>query len=912
MVKLKKRKNAAPTTEVGCRKARRKEERTAKKRKKSTSTSGISLDTKRSKLAEEPKKEKVPKKKTDMKKSKKDKKAKAKKNNDDPYAHLDESTAAALRNDDEEISALEAKLGGKKDKVRLHKEYAKLEGYGDDFGEFLDGLDDVIGRVATGDDDDMDEAEYQKKMMELEENDDFEASDEGSEIVPMKDDPINDEDDWDSDEEGFSGDERDEQDMSDDSSVDSIERTEISKSAARSNNKEPDADDTESRQEDDSQSESSEENSGSHSDSEASDSGDENEPDHDDKLTYQPKAGEDIYGNRVDEKDSENAKPARYVPPHLRKKMQEAETTETSSRLTDENDPARKANLREIQQSLNSLTNRLSDDTLTSIASSIAKLYRSHPISDVNQLYWKNIQLACVPKHSIMSGLIPVYVACVSGVHYQTSDDVHVGSYVLECVVVQFSDCLKKARTTEDELEFPGEMGGSKEAANLMLVLCYLYNFGVVHCTLIYDIVRDLIDNFTDIDIEVLLLILTHSGHSLRSDDPAALKDIVLLVQERALKAYMDEAKGSSSPPSSRVQYMISAINDLKNNKKRKQDAAVGERTANYRKVIGRIKSAAGSGARSADSCLRITLQDILNVDTKGRWWKVGASWVGNQMGGSTEGNSETNEDQEGATLSSHQKRRMQVEKEEDAILLLASEQRMNTDTRRSIFCIVMGSADCDDAFEKLVRAGMLKNKTERDTIRVLVDCCGQEKAYNPFYAHLACRLCDFQPRCKFTLQLAFWDLFKLFDTMSARKAANLAKLLAHLVGAGLCLNLQVLKVIDMAPDSMSETCTLFLTVFFTNILELFDDPMQATSLFKTAAARRKKNKRSDDPFGDEEEEVDVQENDGDGLRENISVFLLQFLKSSPKNAKKSKFRANFKAAVKACESDGLDALGLM
>ena len=31
---------------------------------------------------------------------------------------------------------------------RLHREYAKLEGFGDDFGDFLDDLDDLEHRVA--------------------------------------------------------------------------------------------------------------------------------------------------------------------------------------------------------------------------------------------------------------------------------------------------------------------------------------------------------------------------------------------------------------------------------------------------------------------------------------------------------------------------------------------------------------------------------------------------------------------------------------------------------------------------------------------------------------------------------------------------------------------------------------------
>lgn len=37
-------------------------------------------------------------------------------------------------------------------------------------------------------------------------------------------------------------------------------------------------------------------------------------------------------------------------------------------------------------------------------------------------------------------------------------------------------------------------------------------------------------------------------------------------------------------------------------------------------------------------------------------------------------------------------------------LLKLAAKQRMNTETRRSIFCVIMGSDDCVDASERLLR----------------------------------------------------------------------------------------------------------------------------------------------------------------------------------------------------------------
>lgn len=757
--------------------------------------------------------------------------ASLRKEEDDPYAHLDAETAAAMRRDDAEIAELEAKMGlnNKKERKRLHREYAKLEGYGDDFGEFLDSLDDMARRV-------VEPGHPHHHDEEVSENE----SSADEEEVPMK--------------------EPSEEVDEDDSLVNELEQRDLEGS---------DISDSASEQEEEAASRASA------SDKESDEGPRVDEPDHDVHDTYHPSRGEDIYGKEI---SSQGKGPAakKYVPPHMRKKQK------------DDGDENRAESLRQLQRALNNSLNRLSEDTLISVAQSLAKLYPSYPTPDVNQCLWKNVMNACVSRPIVMSGMIPTYVACLAGIHVQTSDNVQLGGFLLEQVITRLWQELATIRSNDDDaVDAAGDDTASKETCNLVLVLGYLYNFGVAHCSLMYDVIRNLIDNFTEVDVELLLLILSHCGHALRADDPSALKEIVLLVQKKAL-----EGQKSGTAQSSRVDYMISAMTDLKDNKKRRQDQAFGERTAKLRKLLGRIKStvAVNGTGRSSDACLRMTLQDILNAESKGRWWKVGACWVGNQY--THKGDDDEIEEEPSSMPSTKTGSRESTEEEE--ILKLASTQRMNTDIRRSIFCIIMGSEDCDDAFEKLVRAGMLKNRTERDTVRVLTECCGNEKAFNPFYAHLASRICEYQPQCKFTFQLSFWDTFKQFDDLKPRKAANLAKLLFHLIAVDRNLRLNVLKVIDMSPHAMSESASIFLTIFFSSIFDSFDDPMDVVHLFPKS--------RPDVAMGSAPL-AESADDSNDALREGLSVFFLQTLKLSPKNKKGSKFRTNFKAAVKACET---------
>jgi nucleolar MIF4G domain-containing protein 1 len=100
-----------------------------------------------------------------------------------------------------------------------------------------------------------------------------------------------------------------------------------------------------------------------------------------------------------------------------------------------------------------------------------------------------------------------------------------------------------------------GETSASgKECSNLIVLLSELYNFQVISCVLIYDIIRDLLSaELTEPIVELLLKLLRStyqtsergnmaklvrdSGQQLRQDDPSALKDIVQIVQSKALDA---------------------------------------------------------------------------------------------------------------------------------------------------------------------------------------------------------------------------------------------------------------------------------------------------------------------------------------------------------------------------------------
>ena len=94
----------------------------------------------------------------------------------------------------------------------------------------------------------------------------------------------------------------------------------------------------------------------------------------------------------------------------------------------------------------------------------------------------------------------------------------------------------------------------------------------------------------------------------------------------------------------------------------------------------------------------------------------------------------------------------------------------------------------------------------------------------------------------------------------------------------------------------------IFATLFFSTILDHFEDPSDVTQLFLWGISQKATKK---DPVGDDEDVVQSMD-DVDSLRASITIFFVRVLKSSPKYKKGSRFRTNHKAAIKACDTDGM------
>lgn len=128
---------------------------------------------------------------------------------------------------------------------------------------------------------------------------------------------------------------------------------------------------------------------------------------------------------------------------------------------------------------------------------------------------------------------------------------------------------------------------------------------------------------------------------------------------------------------------MLDVLTAIKNNNVNRIPNYDPELAEHLRKVL---KSLCVNGKYV--TTLNISLEDLLNVQNRGKWWVVGSAWTGNinDINGAAKAQSSRKNDQ----------------KFSEQLLELARKQRMNTDERRNVFCILM-SAEVIQITQKII-----------------------------------------------------------------------------------------------------------------------------------------------------------------------------------------------------------------
>jgi len=505
-----------------------------------------------------------------------------------------------------------------------------------------------------------------------------------------------------------------------------------------------------------------------------------------------PAVWEDIYGRKRDAEGklitddsaavntSESvAEPStKYIPPAMRMKG-----------MINNESEEKKIALARLSKQMKGLLNRLAESNMHGIARDIEGFYRQFSRNDVNITLTDLLINSLVTPVNTPIRLVMEHVMLLTILHANVGTEV--GAHILQAVVKRFST----------EHGMPDKAIEDKTIDNLTLIICYMYSFKIVGAKLVFDILDKFCCSFSAKDIDLILVTLRNCGFVLRKDDPASLKSLILRIQSEASK---------SSEEDSRANFMLEVLMAIKNNNVNKIPNYDPSHFEHLKKCL---KTHLREGNFVTE--LKIGFADLAQAENRGRWWIVGSAFTGELAGGKEEEREDL---------------KIGINKQQysDKLLDLARKMRMNTDTRRNIFCLIMTAEDFMDGAEKLVKLGT-KNQMEREVVFVLTDCCMQEVEYNPYYAHLANRLANIDRKYRLATQFHIWDRLKQVKDMKKFQLNNLAMFTTFLIKEK-AQSLGILKVIEFA--EMNKPNVRFLRTVLTGVL-MDQEEEQVVASFK-------------------------------------------------------------------------------
>ena len=211
--------------------------------------------------------------------------------------------------------------------------------------------------------------------------------------------------------------------------------------------------------------------------------------------------------------------PTRYIPPHLRKA---APTTPTISAFSPEPTPSKVAAATEeppedprLRRQIMGLLNKLSSSNLPSILAALNEMYSTHPRALVSHTLTSLLLEIISGRDNLGEQFVITYAALVAALAMSVGVEFPAG--VLAKCVAMFDRAHSKnilalsssqGNSEEENGEFEGRPG-SKECENLVAFLAELYNFSVVACVLVYDLVKLFIDSgLGELEVELLVKIV--------------------------------------------------------------------------------------------------------------------------------------------------------------------------------------------------------------------------------------------------------------------------------------------------------------------------------------------------------------------------------------------------------------------
>ena len=525
--------------------------------------------------------------------------------------------------------------------------------------------------------------------------------------------------------------------------------------------------------------------------------------------------------------------------------------------------------IKELRRTIRGQINRLTSSNLPSIGSLIENLYHKNSLFQVNECVCE-----CIHDLIIVDGTMsPIKLISELALLIATLQ-VNVGDEVAGHAVhffVSIFDRLNRDRLNKDRLNKDRLDPGSKKLDNLLLFFCHLYSVSVFDSTLILELMHQLLEEFDEKSIELILNMLISVGFILRKNSPSQMKLLIRSINSRANEAQSsitNKTKTESttnktesttnktesttnktesttnkteSVSNKRIEFMLETLAEIRNNNIMKVTSKCSGVIVPIDRDI--LRNTLKNSLKKANKVtpLLVTYDQALSSN---RWWVKVGSLKERQEGGSSESvpgeSSESVPGESSESVPGGSSESILEGREEKLCRML----RLNTSPlRRSLFKALISSADIVEACSRMItmcsggrssegmstrREGMsakrwstsgtmnTKAMNTSEATNVILQVALHESTFNPFYVHLLSRLCHFDRRFKLSTHFAVTDRIHTVEEMSEGMRKRFIQIILQLLVMKV-ISLSVLKGIEFS--DLNQTLVQFLKSIISGIM---------------------------------------------------------------------------------------------
>jgi nucleolar MIF4G domain-containing protein 1 len=425
-----------------------------------------------------------------------------------------------------------------------------------------------------------------------------------------------------------------------------------------------------------------------------------------------------------------------------------------------------------VEAKARGLINRLTAQTMKYVSTEFQKLYSAHKRSSINAILLKSVDSSLISKTAVAKRkIVAELMLLVSYLSHKISPNV--GASLVHHLLAKFEQLYKYGSDDED-----------KRLDNITLCFANLYIIGLISATVIYQITERICspEDFRAKSIELLLILLKNVGFQLRKDDPALMRQLIMMSMEQCKQFKQNKELGS------RIEFMMDALSAIKNNNVSK--------IKNYgcdidKSTIESTLKALVKKVRLSESLSDATYNDILE--------SANFHLLERRL-----------EKQE--TTKSDSAQEFIGTKAEKKICKALG---FNKPAEKVIFSALLRVTDFVEASNILIGFG---NKYCSDVMVVCLQVAIHEKKYNCFYYDLINNLCKFHRKYKIACKFAVQDKIRNLSNMP-KKRVDIFKLLTFELIKSDAIPITVLKSVEWS--NVNESTRDYLVFLLKSISEL-------------------------------------------------------------------------------------------